>query len=76
MVDPRARIASLTDRESQVLELVARGMTNPQIGRELFISPKTVSIHVSSMLAKLGVANRTEAAAFARARADGASRDA
>ena len=76
VVDPRARIASLTDRESQVLELVARGMTNPQIGRELFISPKTVSIHVSSMLAKLGVANRTEAAAFARARADGASRDA
>ncbi|MGU3645409.1 helix-turn-helix transcriptional regulator [Microbacterium sp. C23T] len=64
--DPGSRIASLTERESQVLELVARGMTNPQIGRELFISPKTASIHVSSILTKLGVANRTEAAAFAR----------
>ncbi|MFF2488534.1 LuxR C-terminal-related transcriptional regulator [Microbacterium sp. NPDC058062] len=64
--DPGTRIASLTERESQVLELVARGMTNPQIGRELFISPKTASIHVSSILTKLGVANRTEAAAFAR----------
>ncbi|MDT0144138.1 LuxR C-terminal-related transcriptional regulator [Microbacterium sp. PRC9] len=70
--DPGSRIASLTERESQVLELVARGMTNPQIGRELFISPKTASIHVSSILTKLGVANRTEAAAFARARAPAA----
>jgi len=43
-------------------------MTNPQIGRELFISPKTASIHVSSILTKLGAANRTEAAAFVRAR--------
>ncbi|MFB7893386.1 AAA family ATPase [Microbacterium sp. NPDC056044] len=64
--DPGTRIAALTERESQVLELVARGMTNPQIGRELFISPKTASIHVSSILTKLSVANRTEAAAFAR----------
>ncbi|MBW9109899.1 helix-turn-helix transcriptional regulator [Microbacterium ureisolvens] len=64
--DPGTRVASLTERESQVLGLVARGMSNAQIGRALFISPKTASVHVSSILLKLGVANRTEAAAFAR----------
>jgi DNA-binding NarL/FixJ family response regulator len=46
-----------------VLALVARGRTNQQIAAELFMSPKTVSVHVSRILAKLGVSNRTEAAA-------------
>jgi DNA-binding CsgD family transcriptional regulator/tetratricopeptide (TPR) repeat protein len=55
----------LTRRELEVLELVAAGRTNRQIGQELFITPKTASIHVSRILAKLGVAGRGEAAAVA-----------
>ncbi|WP_164861742.1 response regulator transcription factor, partial [Microbacterium sp. CPCC 204701] len=57
-------LASLTPRERQVLELVAEGLTNAQIGRRLFISPKTASVHVSAILAKIGAANRAEAAAL------------
>lgn len=56
----------LTDREVEVLRLVADGLTNGQIGGRLFMSPKTASVHVSHILAKLGAANRTEAAATAR----------
>jgi DNA-binding CsgD family transcriptional regulator len=48
-----------------VLALVAEGRTNRQIGQALFITPKTASIHVSRILAKLGVAGRGEAAAVA-----------
>jgi DNA-binding CsgD family transcriptional regulator len=48
-----------------VLALVAEGRTNRQIGQELFITPKTASIHVSRILAKLGVVSRGEAAAVA-----------
>jgi len=55
----------LSERERQVLALVAAGRTNRQIGAELFISPKTASVHVSNILAKLGVASRVEAAAVA-----------
>ena len=56
---------ALTDRERDVLRLLARGQSNRQIGTELFISPKTASVHVSNILAKLAVTNRTEAAAVA-----------
>jgi DNA-binding CsgD family transcriptional regulator/tetratricopeptide (TPR) repeat protein len=55
----------LTRREAEVLALVAAGRTNRQIGQELFITPKTASIHVSRILAKLGAAGRGEAAAIA-----------
>ncbi|WUH78902.1 response regulator transcription factor [Streptomyces sp. NBC_00435] len=55
----------LTSRERDVLRLVAVGHTNRQIAEELFISPKTASVHVSNILAKLGVAGRGEAAALA-----------
>lgn len=55
----------LTDRELEVLRLVANGMTNRQIGGELFISPKTAGAHVSHILTKLGVERRGEAAAIA-----------
>ncbi|MFF5802853.1 MULTISPECIES: AAA family ATPase [unclassified Streptomyces] len=55
----------LTSRERDVLRLVAAGNTNRQIAEELFISPKTASVHVSNILAKLGVAGRGEAAALA-----------
>jgi DNA-binding CsgD family transcriptional regulator len=53
----------LTEREREVLELVAEGQSNDQIAGTLFISPKTASVHVSHILAKLGVSSRTEAAA-------------
>jgi DNA-binding NarL/FixJ family response regulator len=61
----RPTIASLTPREQEVLRLVASGLTNRQIGAELFMSEKTASVHVSRILAKLGVSGRTEAAARA-----------
>ena len=57
---------ALTDRELGVLRLLGEGRTNRQIGEELFISPKTVSVHVSRIFQKLRVENRTEAAAAAR----------
>ena len=52
----------LTAREGQVLALIAEGLSNRQIGERLFISAKTVSVHVSAVLRKLGVSTRTEAA--------------
>jgi DNA-binding CsgD family transcriptional regulator len=57
---------ALTPRESEVLVLIADGNTNRQIARSLYISEKTVSVHVSNVLAKLGAAGRTEAVAVAR----------
>lgn len=54
--------SELTARERQVLELVAEGLSNRQIGERLFISTKTASVHVSAILRKLGVSTRTEAA--------------
>lgn len=55
----------LTEREIEVFRLVALGMSNDEIARELFISRKTASVHVSNILGKLQVANRGAAAAFA-----------
>ena len=55
----------LTGRELEVLALLADGRRNDQIAALLFMSPKTASVHVSHIIAKLGVANRTEAAAYA-----------
>jgi DNA-binding CsgD family transcriptional regulator len=55
----------LTRREAEVLALVAKGRTNKQIGRELFITQGTAGVHVSRILTKLGVASRVEAAAIA-----------
>ncbi|MEU6790368.1 AAA family ATPase [Nonomuraea wenchangensis] len=57
---------SLTARELEVLRLVAEGLTNREIAERLFIAQKTVSVHVSNILAKLEVATRTQAAASAR----------
>jgi DNA-binding CsgD family transcriptional regulator len=64
---PSSAAASLglTQREAEVLALVAEGRTNRQIGQALFITPRTAGVHVSRILAKLGVAGRGEAAAIA-----------
>ena len=63
--DPADELArfGLTDREREVLLLLADGRSNPEIAQALFISPKTASVHVSNILAKLGVGGRVEAAA-------------
>jgi DNA-binding NarL/FixJ family response regulator len=55
----------LTSREQEVLAFVARGLTNRQIADALTISEKTVSVHVSNVLSKLGLASRTQAALYA-----------
>ena len=62
---PPGAALGLTARELEVLALVAEGRSNRQVGEALFISAKTASVHVSNILAKLGVASRVEAAAVA-----------
>jgi DNA-binding NarL/FixJ family response regulator len=57
--------AELSDRELQVLKLIANGKDNAQIARELFISPKTVKNHISNILMKLQIENRIQAAVYA-----------
>ena len=56
----------LTIREAEVLELVAQGLTNPQIAGTLFVSAHTVKTHINRIFAKTGSANRTEAIEYAR----------
>lgn len=58
----------LTAREAEVLALVAQGLSNRQIGEKLYISGKTVSVHISNLLAKLGVSGRAEAVSVAHQR--------
>ena len=62
---PDVERLGLTERELTVLSLVAEGHTNREIGERLFISEKTASVHVSRILAKLGVRSRVEAATAA-----------
>jgi DNA-binding CsgD family transcriptional regulator len=64
--EPPGDTLGLTDREAEVIRLVAAGWSNQQIADALFITRKTASVHVSNILAKLGVANRVEAAAIAQ----------
>ncbi|WP_272902637.1 response regulator transcription factor [Nocardioides sp. WS12] len=56
---------SLTDQESRILDLIGEGLTNRQIARELSLAEKTVKNYVSSLLAKLGMSSRTQAAIYA-----------
>jgi len=58
----------LTQRELEILPLLAAGRTNPEIAQILVISPRTVGVHVSRILQKLGATRRTEAADMARRR--------
>ncbi len=58
-------LESLTDQERKILALIAEGMTNRQIGERLFLAEKTVKNYVSSILAKLGLERRTQAAVLA-----------
>jgi two-component system, NarL family, response regulator DevR len=59
------RLARLTDQERKILDLIAEGLTNRQIGERLFLAEKTVKNYVSNLLSKLGMERRTEAAVFA-----------
>jgi DNA-binding NarL/FixJ family response regulator len=60
-----ASLESLTDRETEVLRLIARGMSNAEIAEQLFVSETTVKTHVGHVLTKLGVRDRVQAAVFA-----------
>jgi DNA-binding CsgD family transcriptional regulator len=64
--DAPSRLDVLTLREREVLDVLATGATNRAIAEKLFISEKTVSVHVTNLMAKLGVSNRTEAASLAK----------
>lgn len=65
------RLAQLTKQERRILDLIGEGMTNRQIGNELHLAEKTVKNYVSSLLAKMGMERRTQAAAYvARHQAD------
>ncbi|WP_036497462.1 MULTISPECIES: response regulator transcription factor [Nocardia] len=57
---PTAALSELTDREREVMALVAEGLTNAEIGRRLFMSPATARTHVSRILVKLGARDRTQ----------------
>jgi DNA-binding NarL/FixJ family response regulator len=62
--DDKDELAVLTDQERTILELIAEGLTNRQIGERMFLAEKTVKNYVSNMFAKLGMSRRTEAAAY------------
>ena len=62
---PAVTQCPLTDRELEILRLVAQGYTNGRIARELWVTEQTVKFHLSNIYRKLGLANRTEAANYA-----------
>jgi DNA-binding NarL/FixJ family response regulator len=62
---PADELAGLTGQERRILDLIAEGMTNRQIGEQLFLAEKTVKNYVSNLLAKLGMGHRSQAAAYA-----------
>ncbi len=58
-------LAVLTDQERRIIDFIADGMTNREIGEQMFLAEKTVKNYVSNLLSKLGMSRRTEAAAYA-----------
>jgi two-component system, NarL family, response regulator DevR len=58
-------LAGLTDQEKRLLDLIAQGLTNRQIGEQMFLAEKTIKNYVSNLLSKLGMSRRTEVAAYA-----------
>ena len=62
---PEALTEPLTERETEVLELLARGKANKQIARELFVAISTIKTHVNNLYRKLGISSRTQAALYA-----------
>ena len=68
---PKPRVEDLTEREQDVLRLVAAGLSNKRVGRELDLHEKTVKHHMTRIFAKLKVSNRTEAAMVLRDASDG-----
>lgn len=63
--DEPEELASLTNQERRILDLIAEGLTNRQIGERMYLAEKTVKNYVSNLLAKLGMSRRTEAAVYA-----------
>jgi DNA-binding NarL/FixJ family response regulator len=61
-------LAALTDQERRILDLIGEGLTNRQIGERMFLAEKTVKNYVSSLLSKLGLQRRTQAAVLATER--------
>ncbi|WSY28146.1 helix-turn-helix transcriptional regulator [Kribbella sp. NBC_00889] len=66
-----SRLAALTGREREVLTFLVAGRSNSEIAKDLFISDKTVSVHVSNILRKTGTTSRVAAAALAERRLPG-----
>ena len=62
---PRKELDDLTDRERDVFRLIARGLTNTEIGQELYISDTTVKTHITHILQKLGLQSRVQAVVLA-----------
>jgi len=59
-------VEPLSEREREVLGLLAKGLTNPEIAARLFLSPNTIKVHARNLYGKLGVHNRTQAVVRAR----------
>jgi len=66
-VEPEAPVEPLSEREIEVLALLAEGLSNREIAGRLYLSPNTVRVHTHHIYGKLGVGNRTQAAAKGRA---------